>query len=175
MKWLNQSVHTQSLVWNATDQEPKFEPPVTGKWGCGDGCGRLIPISTLSNNLSYLWLETGRVELMWMSWISVNILNLGAKCGYMGQAKFVPTHYSKIGCSDHFIDQIPISTLSNHLFYYSWEIGSIELVWNGWISLCTLNLGVKRKGPGAEIVTTRDSKVGVWWWLWRMNSSLNLV
>ena len=32
-------------------------------------------------------------------------------------AKFVPTHDSEIGCSDHFIDQIPISTLSIHSLY----------------------------------------------------------
>ena len=42
MKWLNQSVHTQS--WCETyrynrDPEPKFSPPSTQKAGCGDGCG----------------------------------------------------------------------------------------------------------------------------------------
>ena len=42
----------------------------------------------------------------------------GCEKGGMDQAKFVPTHDSKIGCSDHFIDQITISTLSNHLLYY---------------------------------------------------------
>ena len=39
----------------------------------------------------------------------------------IGQAKFVATHDSKIGCSDNSIvsiDQILISTLSNHSLYY---------------------------------------------------------
>ena len=46
---------------------------------------------------------------------SVQRHTMGMQKVSMGQAKFVPTHYdSKIGCGDHFIDQIPISTLFNH-------------------------------------------------------------
>ena len=110
---------------------------------------------------------------MWMAWIIPKTLNLGGKVG-IGQAKFVPTHDSKIGCSDHLIDQIPISTSSNHSSYYIWEIGRVQLVWNGWISLYTLNLDVKRRDPEPKFSPTHDSKVGVRWQLWRMNSNLSL-
>ena len=87
----------------------------------------------------------------WKGWADVNVQcpesvqrhSIWVGKGGMGQAKFVPTHYSKIGCSDHFIDQIPISTLSDHSLYYLWEIGRVKLIWNGWISPYTLNLGVK--------------------------------
>ena len=77
----------------------------------------------------------------------------------MGRAKFVPAHDKKIGCSDHITDQIPISILFNHLLYYSWKIGSVELIWNGCIVLYTLNVDVNSKGPEAEILTTHESKV----------------
>ena len=31
------------------------------------------------------------------------------------------------------------------------------------------------RGPHTEIVNTHDSKIGVWRWLWMMNSNLNLA
>ena len=55
-------------------------------------------------------------------------------------ATFVPIHDSKTACGDHSRHQISISTLSNHSLYCSWEIGSVKLIWNGWISLYTLNV-----------------------------------
>ena len=80
----------------------------------------------------------------------------------MAEAKFIPPHDTEIGCNDHIIDQVPISTMSNPLLYYSREIGRLKLIQNGWISLYTLNFGVKCKERGAEILTNRDSKAGMW-------------
>ena len=62
----------------------------------------------------------------------------------LGQAKFVPTHDQKTGCGGHFRAHPPISTSSNQSLYLWWEIGRVKLIWNGWISLYTHNLGVKR-------------------------------
>ena len=47
----------------------------------------------------------------------------------------------------------------------------------GWIFLHTLNGGVKHSdlGPGTETFTTGDSKAGVWWLFYRMNSNLSHV
>ena len=60
----------------------------------------------------------------------------------LGQARFVPTPNRKIGCSKHFRAHTPIWTMYNHSLYLWWEIGWVELIWNGWISLYMLNLGV---------------------------------
>ena len=49
------------------------------------------------------------------------------------------------------------------------------MLWNSWINPNILHLGVKPQGTSAKIVTTHESKVGVWWWLWMMNSNLNLA
>ena len=52
---------------------------------------------------------------------------------YMGRAKSLPTHDSKIDCSNQFIDQIKISSVSNHSLYYWWEIERVQLIWN-WLN-----------------------------------------
>ena len=106
----------------------------------------------------------------WVQTHSILVWQVGA-----GQSIFFSTHDSKRGSGDHFINHIPISTLSNHSLYIWWDIGRVKLMWIAWISPNSLNLGVKHKGQEPEIVTTCDSKVRVWRWLWMMNSNLNLV
>ena len=91
---------------------------------------------------------------------------------HIGKAKFYPPTTQKSGCDDQFRAHTPISALSNHSSYYWWDIGRVELMWNAWINPNTLHLGLKCKGPWAENVPTRDSKVRVWWWLYMMNSNL---
>ena len=91
------------------------------------------------------------------------------------QAKSVPAHDSKLDCGDHFRAHVPISTLHNHSSYYRWDTGRVELMQRPWINPNIHHLGLKRMRPRAEIDTTRDSKVRVWWWLCMMNSNINHV
>ena len=49
------------------------------------------------------------------------------------------------------------------------------MLWNSWINPNILHLGVKCRVTGAKIVTTHNSKDGVWWWLYMTDSNLNLA
>ena len=95
----------------------------------------------------------------------------------MGQAKLYPLMSWKIGCDDqHFSSHIPISTMSNLSSYLSWrEIGRVEMLWNGWISLYRLYLGMKCRGHAPNFSSPVTQKPRVWWRWWRMNSNLNLL
>ena len=52
--------------------------------------------------------------------------------------------------------------------------------WNGQAGMNCLNQLQNKQswceslGPGTKIVSTCDSKVGMWWWLWTTNFHLNL-
>ena len=86
----------------------------------------------------------------------------------MGRAKFVPSQSWKIGCGDHFSAHIPISTMSNHSSYQWREIGRVEMLWNVWISLHTLNVGVKHRGLVPKLSPPVTQKPGcgdgyTWW------------
>ena len=78
----------------------------------------------------------------------------------MGQPKFVPSQSSKIGCGDHFSAHMPISTMSNHSLYLWREVGRVEMLWNGWISLHTLNLGMKCRGHAPKFSSPVTQKPG---------------
>ena len=93
----------------------------------------------------------------------------------IGQPKFVPSQSSKIGCGDHFSAHMPISTMSNHSLYLWREIGRVEMLWNGWISLYRLYLGMKCRGHAPNFSSPVTQKPRVWWRWWRMNSNLNLL
>ena len=49
------------------------------------------------------------------------------------------------------------------------------MLWNSWINPNILHLGVKHRVLEPQIDTTHDLKGKVWWWLWMMNSNLNLA
>ena len=66
-----------NLVWYV-GTPAKILTPLTQKLGCGDGCGGWILISTMSNHLTYKRWKIGRVEMLWIAWISQYTLNLGA-------------------------------------------------------------------------------------------------
>ena len=78
----------------------------------------------------------------------------------MGQAKFVPSQSWNIGCGDHFCAHIPISTMSNHSLYLWREIGRVEMLWNGWISLYRLYLGMKCRGHAPKFSSPVTQKPG---------------
>ena len=92
------------------------------------------------------------------------------KWWYVSIAKFVPTRDSETSCDDQFRPQIPIWLLSNHLLYQWWDTGRVKVLSIAGTNPNALDLGAKTK-----TVTTRDSKVGVWGWLYQMNSNPDLV
>ena len=94
------------------------------------------------------WSESVRTYSIWV-W----------KVG-LGQARFVPTPNRKIGCSKHFRAHAPIWTMYNHSLYLWWEIGWVELIWNGWISLYMSNLGVKHRDPEPKFSPLVSQKSG---------------
>ena len=112
----HQSKHTQSWCEKWEEANPQFVPTHDLKTGCGDHFTAHIPISTLSNHWPYLWWDNGRVKLMWIAWISPNILHLGVKCWWRNCCLLQPVT-QKSGCGDGCGQWAPISTMSNHLSY----------------------------------------------------------
>ena len=153
----------------------KLSPPATEKSGCGDGYTCWILISTLHNHSIYQQWDTERVKLEWIAWISPKSLNLGVKSGIqvtpiltplMTQKHVVVTiwefrYQSQPSWTIQYTDDETLGGLRCNEILRSIQTYSI-LVWN---------VG----GPGAEIVTTRDWKVRVWWWLCMLNINLNLA
>ena len=80
---------------------------------------------------------------MWNAWISPKSLNhLGVKSKIL-EPELSNHATQKSRCGDGSEQWIPISTLSNHSFYYWLDIGRVKLVWSAWISPNSLNLDVK--------------------------------
>ena len=96
-------------------------------------------------------LHTNVLTLEGLTWCELPISDgthtIWVQKGGFDQAKYVPSQAWKIGCGDHFSAHRPISTLSNHSLYLLWKIGWVELIWNGWFGVYTLNQGVKRRDP----------------------------
>ena len=91
------------------------------------------------------------------------------------EPKFWPPLSQKSGCGEGYTWWTQISTLSNHSLYLWWDIGRVEMLWNSWTNPNILHLGVKCKGPGAESVTTNDSKARLWRRFYMMKSNLILA
>jgi len=84
---LPESVSTHTIwVRKVSMAQAKLLVPSHQSWnwkiGCDDHFSSHIPISTMCNLSSYLWREIGRVEMLWIAWISQYTLNLGAKSGF---------------------------------------------------------------------------------------------
>ena len=67
-----------------------------------------LTIISIINGLTRLKLENG------VNYIPISVWKIG-----FGSSKFPPNHDSKTCCGDRFRNQIPISTLSNHLLHYN--------------------------------------------------------
>ena len=139
---------------------PKFSSPLTQKPGCDDGGGVWIPISTFSNHSLCLWWHIGRVRILCIAWISQHPHNLGLKSKHGPIQIYVPSPSWKICCDNNFCAHIPISTMSNHSLYLCREIGRVEMMWNGWISLYMLYLGMKCRGHAPKISSPLTQKPG---------------
>ena len=140
VKWINPN--TLNFGVKHRSPLPKISPPVIQMSGRGDVCGDWIPVSFFSNHLLfYLWWEFGRGELL-ESVQTHSILVWKIDSGH--QAKFVPTHDLKIGCSDHFLDESPISTLSNYSLCLWWKIERVKLMWIAWINPRTHHILVRK-------------------------------
>ena len=81
----------------------------------------------------------------------------------------------KSAWGDHSGGWIPISTLSYHLLYSWWDIGTDKLLWNGCTQPNSPNLGVEYGDLNAKIVPIYVSQVSLGWSFQMINSNLNLV
>ena len=98
--------------------------------------------------------------MLWIAWISQHPHNLGRKSKHGPIQICIPSQSRKKGCGDHFCAHIPISTMSNHSLYLWREIGRVEMLWNGWISLYRLYLGMKCRGHAPKFSSPVTQKPG---------------
>ena len=133
---------------------------MTQKPGCVVGCVRWIPISTLQDHSLYLWWENGRVEMLWIAWISPNSLNLGVKTEkHIVVTILEHTYQSQPYPTIHYTYNEKLERLTCCQLLESIQTYSI-MVWN-----------VGYWSPNRHF---HDSKARVCRWLREMNSNLNI-
>ena len=144
-----ESVSTRTiLVWNVgASMHQKFHHP----WLKSRGVVTFVndefqspPSPTIHDTYNDTFEGLGCYELA----ESVSTHTIWVRKVSIGQAKFVPSQSWKIGCGDHFSAHMPISTMSNHSLYLWREVGRVEMLWNGRISLHTLNHWCETWCPG---------------------------
>ena len=85
------SLYTLKLDVKRRGLVSKFHHPRLQSWSVVMVVGDEFQSPPFSNRSLYFWWHVGRVEMLWIAWISQYTLNLGAKSGFVGPSQ-ICTH-----------------------------------------------------------------------------------